>query len=78
MLTTLTDFLQFQLWKWHAVVETNMNREKANINRENTVNPTAVTTLNYINLLIEQYNLLNELNKMTGVWETDLKYPCQF
>ena len=55
-----------------------MNREKANINRENTVNPTAVTTLNYINLLIEQYNLLNELNKMTGLWETDLKYPCQF
>ena len=78
MLTTLTNFLQFQLWKWHAVVETIMNREKANINRENTVNLNAVTILNYINLPIEQYNLLNKLNKMKGLWETDVKYPCQF
>ena len=78
MLTTLTNFLQFQLWKWHAVVETIMNREKANINRENTVNLNAVTILNYIDLPIEQYNLLNELNEMKGLWETDVKYPCQF
>ena len=49
------------------MVEANINREKANINREKTINLNATAALNYFNLPIEQYNLLDGLNEVKGL-----------